>query len=565
VTDTGLLNLRWAHALVDGLAAAGVRRAVISPGSRSTPLVLALDRHPHIATEVLLDERAAAFFALGQAKADGRPGVVVATSGSAPAHWYPALLEAGLSHTPLLLISADRPPELQDWGANQTLDQHGLFGSHVRAFHQAGLPQADDHALRRMRLFAVRAVQQSLWPDPGPVHLNLPFREPLVPDAPEAHWPDATGPEFPLHLPPPALIQSRVGELAQRLNGRPGLILCGPGPCHDDFAHAVTTLARRLGCPLLADPLSGLRFGPWDRSHLLTRYDSWLRRFTRDGLPPLDWLLRFGAAPVSKPLLQYLEDSDSFQVLVTPFGDWPDPGQGSGALLRCDPTAFCRHLAEACDRTGPTETLQTLRTLEATAQPQPPSGAADDRPRAGPLIRSLLHALPAGATLFCGNSLPIRQLDACSGSADKPLHILGNRGASGIDGSAATLAGIAATTPGPVIGLLGDLTLLHDLGGLAAARKLPLTLVVLNNGGGGIFQQLPQARLSGFERYWLTPQGLDLAAAAQLFGLGHRRVERQSQFLPALEYALGRTDPQLIEVLMDPHPVSQQPHTPGQT
>ncbi len=553
MTDQGLVNLRWAHALVDGLAAAGLRRAVVSPGSRSTPLVLACDRHPRIETRVLLDERSAAFLALGQAKTDGLPTAVIATSGSAPAHWYPALLEASLSHTPLLLLSADRPPEQQAWGANQTLDQQKLFGGHVRAFHQAGLPDDDPALLRQIRLFGVRAVEQSLGPDPGPVHLNLPFREPLVPAAPESHWPAEAGPAFSLLRSEAALPPAQVAAMSGRLQGHPGLIVCGPSCPGGDFAEAVTGLARFLDCPLLADPLSGLRFGPWDRSRLLSRYDSWLRRHDPAELPPAHWILRFGAPPVSKPLLQYLENSGATQILVTPYSDWPDPPHRSTALVRSDPARLCRALSSAVPPASSGASLSGWQRLETEAAPQPIADDGADRPFEGLLIPELLQTLPPDTILFSGNSQPIRQLDSWSGSAAKPLRILGNRGASGIDGNVATLAGIADAANGPVVGLLGDLTLAHDLGGLAAIGDRPMVLIVLNNGGGGIFGQLPQAGLAGFERYWLTPQGLDLEQAARLFGLSHTQVQRQSAFRPALTQAMSSSGPHLLEVIIDRH------------
>jgi len=547
--DQGLTNLRWAYTLVDGLAAAGVRRAVISPGSRSTPLVLACERHPHIATRIHLDERGAAFLALGQSRADGVPTALIATSGSAPTHWYPAVVEASQSRLPLLLLCADRPPELQDWGTNQTLEQQRLFGVHVRAFHQAGLAEEDEAALRAIRQLGIKAVEQAGWPRPGPVHINLPFREPLVPAAAERLWPDGSGEPFPLARPPLPADAGQMEQLAARLEGRNGLLICGPGHYSEGFPSAVVALARRLGAPILADPLSGLRFGPWDKKLLLTRYDTALRRQT--ALPRPDWILRFGAPPVSKALLEYLGAQDAFQALVAPDGGWQDPLHRTAMLLRADPRLLCEALTQRVKPGAAPTWAAGFREAEAAALPDLARERAADRAFEGLIVPQLIAALPPGATLFSGNSLPIRQLDSWSGSGEKPLRILCNRGASGIDGNIATLLGLAAVAAGPVVGLLGDLALLHDLNSLAAAPGLRAVIVVLNNGGGGIFGQLPQARLADFERCWLTPQSLELEQVARLFDLSYRRVERQSGFVPELEEALSGLGVQLIEVLID--------------
>lgn len=546
MTDTGLTNLRWAYALVDGLAAAGLRQAVISPGSRSTPLVLACERHPLIETRVHLDERGAAFIALGQARRDTRPTAVIATSGSAPTHWYPAVVEAALSGLPLLLLSADRPPELHGWGANQTLDQQRLFGVHVRAFHPAGVPEDNPPALRQIRLLGSKAVEQSLWPAPGPVHINLPFREPLIPETPPTEWPREAGTPFPLALAPPAPDPAQMDRLAGRMQGRPGIILCGPTVRSSGWGAAVTKLAAKLNCPVLADPLSGLRFGPWPKDLLLTRYDTFLRKQPMQ--PEPDWVLQLGATPVSKTLNRQLARIRPERLLLAPDGVWPDPEHLAVEIVRADPATACLALADRL-QTGGMEPL-TRRLL--AAEHNTPEGVPreSDQPFEGHVIPELLAALPDASRLLCGNSMPVRQLDTWSGSGQKPLHIHCNRGASGIDGGIATLAGLAGDGR-PTVGLLGDLALAHDLNSLGALKKRHVVLIVLNNGGGGIFGQLPQANLEQFHRYWLTPQDLNLALVARSFGLNHHLIDRQSRFAPALELALNRPATHLIEVRID--------------
>ncbi len=544
--DQGLANLQWAFAFVDGLAAAGVRHAVISPGSRSTPLVLACDRHPAISTRVLLDERSAAFFALGMAKAGGAPSAVIATSGSAPAHWLPAVVEAARASIPLLLLSADRPPEVQDWGANQTVDQQRLFGSHVRAFHQAAMPRDTPQALAEVRLLGVKAAQRSRWPDPGPVHVNLPFAEPLVPMAPCSDWPHRPGPTHALARPRLQPPRTLIDDLAGRLDAGPGLLVCGPMDAAPGFARAATELALRLSCPLLADPLSGLRFGPWHDERLLSRYDTFLAA----GPPPEpDWILRFGAAPVSKTLLQWLARSPAHQIVVRDDAHWPDPTHTAALAVRADPAGLCRDLCTAVTpRPAGGFARAWLAAEQTAAQVSPSSGESPFEDR---IVAELIDTLPQDAVLFSANSQPVRQLDAWSGAGSRHLRILCNRGASGIDGNLATLLGIAATAQGPVVGLLGDLTVVHDLSSLSAAAELDAVLIVLNNGGGGIFEHLPQAALSQFETYWLTPQRIALENAARLYGVAYRAVRQGRDFVPALQDALARPGVTLVEIFVD--------------
>ncbi|MEN8167354.1 MAG: 2-succinyl-5-enolpyruvyl-6-hydroxy-3-cyclohexene-1-carboxylic-acid synthase, partial [Pseudomonadota bacterium] len=361
--DTASLNLVWSDKLFDGLTAAGVRQVVISPGSRSTPLVLAVNRQPRLNSWHHPDERSAAFFALGMASHARQPVALIATSGSAPAHWLPAVVEANRSGIPLLLLSADRPAELQACGSNQTVDQIHLFGSQVRGFHDAGSPMEDPQALAHIRRLAVQAVQQSCWPDPGPVHINLPFREPLTP----TQWPPVPppGPAAPVTHNRILPDNKQLQRIVCLLNRGKGLIVCGPAPQSTDFPQAVTTLARKLGCPLLADPLSGLRFGGHDHSQVISRYDGFLRSDPfKTGEQP-DWILRFGAAPVSKALLDYLASIDAPLVLCAPRGDWPDPLHQVTEIVRTDPTLFCNALFQMGLTTGPAEWLQRFTQAEA--------------------------------------------------------------------------------------------------------------------------------------------------------------------------------------------------------
>lgn len=547
MSDIAVANLRWAMALVDGLAAAGVRHAVISPGSRSTPLALACLRHPHLRTWVQVDERSAGFFALGLSKADRRPVMLVCTSGSAPANWFPAVIEASHGMIPLILLTADRPPELRDCGANQAIDQVKLFGGQVRASHELPLAETTPAALQNLGWLAVRAVDQSRWPLPGPVHINVPLREPLVPSGALPEYAAASMPKavsYPAMLP----AADEIGRWAAELSGRPGLIVCGEANYGNGFPAALAQLAAQLACPVLADPLSNLRFGAHDRSHIFSRYDAFLRRagFVEAHRP--EWVLRFGAMPVSRQLQNHLAASaEAAHFLVEAHGRWPDPLHLTTRLLRADAAATCAALIAARPLPAPLEWLEDFAAEESRAAEL---AQAAVKPIEAEVVETLVHQLEGGC-LFSGNSMVIRDLDSFAAGGAAPLRVVGNRGASGIDGNVSTALGLAAALGKPVTALLGDLAFYHDMNGLLAARGLHITLVVLNNGGGGIFGYLPQAGLEDFERAWLTPTELDFSHAARMYGLDYQRVEGGEDFAAALVAAQQHDGPDLIEVMID--------------
>lgn len=573
-------SLRWALALLEGLIRGGMQRLVLSPGSRSTPLVLAAQQRPELTLTPVLDERSAAFYALGLARASGRPVGLVCTSGSALGHWFPAVMEASESDLPLILLSADRPPELRGWGANQTLDQTRLFGPFVREFHDPGPAEDGPAGFKMMRALGLRAATVSLGRRPGPVHLNLPFREPLVP-APgclaagsaretdtariavgetSAAGAGAGGRGAPASVldrgfatgqgsrpwlisgPPPP-------ELDAMLVGR-GLICCGPSEWRPESVTHLWACAERLAVPVLCDPLSGLRFGPAVGPRI-SRYDSLLRNDRAAAALRPDWVLRFGRAPVSKTLLGWLEGVPT--ILVAPGRGWSDPNHDVRLRVDADPAGFCAWLrssewAPAEQAVADPDWLEgwiaaerRLDRLAAEYLDQAPWCEAH-------LLGELLTALPADEGLLCANSLPIRQLDTWSGTRATGLRVFGNRGVSGIDGQSSTLAGLNAGGV-PTTGLLGDLSFLHDLSGLFLIQRLDRPCVVLNNGGGRIFDYLPQRGLPGLERFWRTPLAIDLGALVGPFGIDHREVSDGAGFREALDEALGRGG--VIEVRLD--------------
>lgn len=521
--------------MVAGFVAAGVTDAVISPGSRSTPLTLAMLRQSGLRCEMVIDERSAAFFALGIAKASQRPVLLLATSGTAPANWLPAVIEASQAGVPLILISADRPPELQGCGANQTIDQIRLFGTHVRASHALGTPETGFDPAYLHRLTA-RLVEHTTWPHPGPVHINQPFREPLVPSGETAPiaLPERIRVSRPRLEPDPAA----VDEIIELISGRPGAIVCSEHPAEAGFAEAVTALAARLDCPVLAEPLSNLRFGPHDRSRLCAHYATWLkdRGFAERYWP--EWILHFGAWPVGRPLQNYLASASRAHVLIEPWPRWSDPSHKISHLLRADPLATCRALLSRAPAPAPDGWMAAFADKEA----------ASSTDQSAPHVAALLGELPADMPLFVGNSLAIRQLDSHSGTGLQASPFFANRGASGIDGNISTAIGIAAVH-GSVAALLGDLTCQHDLGGLALARGRNVVIAAVNNGGGGIFDLLPQAELPEFEQGWRTPQQISFEHAALTFGLGYVKAEDSQSFALALRHAFNTGGPWLIEFI----------------
>jgi 2-succinyl-5-enolpyruvyl-6-hydroxy-3-cyclohexene-1-carboxylate synthase len=545
----------FARALVDEWARAGVVDACVAPGSRSAPLALSLAGDDRMRVHVHHDERSAAFFALGLAKATGRPGIVLCTSGTAAAHFHAAVLEAHHGHTPLIVCTADRPPELRDTGAGQTIDQVGLYGVAVRWHRDAGVPEDVPGAGAAWRALAARAVAEAVGPPSGPVHLNLPFREPLVPtgaplvDAPgRADGRPWTGVAAPRRL----ADQQTVERVAATVDENPrGLLVAGWGA--GVTPATALRFAAAAGWPVLADPVSDLRTG----AHTVSTYDPLLRSASFATRHRPDLVVRVGAAPTSKPAVQSLLVPSVPQLVVDPDRSWLDPQHAAAELLAFDADAL---LSAVADRRGrrdaPSPWLDAWRSAERAART-----AIDDlldeweEPFEGRVARDLVAALPSGATLLVASSMPVRDVESFAPARDG-LRVLANRGVNGIDGFVSTTLGVAAAEPSaaPVVALLGDLCLLHDANGLlgAADRGVDATLVVLDNDGGGIFSFLPQAELpEHFELLFGTPHGLDLTDLARLHGLGAERVDKASEVVPAVEAAIAAGGVRLVIVPSD--------------
>lgn len=535
---TARLNALWAWRIMDGLAQAGAVHAVISPGSRSTPLTLAAMRHPGLQTHVVLDERSAAFFALGLAKATGLSSILICTSGSAVANWHPAVIEAAIAQVPLILLSADRPPELQACGASQTIDQARLFGQSLRAFHALPPAEADNGWL--VNLMA-QSMSESRWPKAGPVQINVALREPLLDEGGRMSPPPRiAAPE--VFLPKTVPGAEALDSAARLIEGKCGIIVCG---IEDMPKEAISNLAEALDAPILADPLSGMRFGRHDRSRVMTCYDLILR----GEVAAPDYVLRFGAPAVSKPLALWIDRIAAPLLAVTGNGQWSDPARNADAVLFGDFDLVANGLAERVrHRTSPLWIGEFLAG-EARAE----DTVERCRPRERGIIRAMIDQAVDGALLFVGNSMAIRDFDAFSGMSEKAIKVMGNRGASGIDGNLSTFLGAAHSGRFSAhLALVGDLTFLYDLTGLAAGG-INATIVVLANGGGGIFDYLaPGAQLpdEDYQKGWLTPQDVNIAAAAAAYGCQH--IETTSDdFQNALARAMAHEGLSIVEVAID--------------
>jgi 2-succinyl-5-enolpyruvyl-6-hydroxy-3-cyclohexene-1-carboxylate synthase len=525
-----------ATVLVDELLRAGLSDAVVAPGSRSAPLALALHeamRERRLRLHVRIDERSAAFLALGIAKVSGRPVAVVCTSGTAAANFHPAVIEAHESGVPLIVLTADRPPELRETGANQTIDQLKLYGSAVRWHCEVGAPEERPGMVAYWRSLASRAWAAAGEPDPGPVHLNVAFREPLVPAAGEAAWcepldGDLTGawtrvraatPGSVLHVPPT----------------RRGVLVVGDGARNVKRYVAAASMA---GWPVLSEPTGGARYG----DHALSSYHFLL------GVPefvdrhPPEVVVTLGKPGLSRPLLSFLRRAGEHIVVAPSLARWPDPVRSATQVAQ---------EVEIPVVAGDDAWLKSWRAGDdaAVAAIDGVLDATDEvtEPR---LARDLVAVLPGRALLLAASSLPIRHVDQVM-RPRRGVRIIGNRGASGIDGLVSTAIGAALAHSGPSYALLGDLAFLHDQSGLVLGpdeARPDLAIVVVNNAGGGIFSLLPQAGLPGpFERVFGTPHTVDLAYVAAAHGLPYTRLETMSE----LPKAMGGEGLRIVEARTD--------------
>ena len=528
----------FAATFVDELAVQGVEYACVSPGSRSAPIAMALQRHPKTNVFIQIDERSGSFFGLGLAKATGKPVVLLSTSGTAAAEFHPAVVEAFHSRTPLIVLTADRPPELRDVGANQAIDQQRLFGTAVRWFFDPGPPVEAPNAARLWRRLAARAYAEALS---GPVHLNLPFREPLVPPPGQVPVPIGESPQSMTagRLTPTS---EQVASIASALrNAKRPLVIAGE---MRDGARLAAGL-NRLGVPLLAEPSSQLR--RQESGAAIESYEALLRAGWSLQHGP-DLVIRLGGTPTSKVMNAWLAAAAAPTFLIDPERTWRDEDQVASNVLACDPQALIESLPPADAGAWRDEWVSAGRKATAAIAATLVSTPVYE----GHIVRALAARVPDTAQVFVGSSMPIRAADSFWPYARAGQTFYGNRGASGIDGLVSTGLGIAAArSSNPTVLLLGDLSVYHDMNGLWSLRRhgIKATIVVCDNNGGGVFNFLPQAQHTDvFEEIFATPLGLDFAQVARLYGLVYSPVTDRSGLEPALTDALGAQTSTMVVV-----------------
>ena len=566
------LHIRWAELLVDALVRAGVRDFVVSPGSRSTPLVLGIAKRADVRTHVVVDERSAAFFALGQARVAKVPSVLVCTSGTAAAHYFPAIIEASASFVPLVALTADRPWEDRDTGASQTIDQVKLFGDFVRSFADIGPPDAHPAAFRALVRIGAQAVAASLGPTPGPVHLNAQFRKPLEPVDVGVRelWEDACDALLASTSPRIERVESgrvesaAIDEIARACaNATRGVVVAGPSPLLSTADRdAILGFARAFGFPLLAETTSQLRFGKADDVVRFTSFDSVFRQKDLRAHFAPDCIVELGSAPTSAGYASLLEGLGRVRrFVVSPHGH-PDPRGDATILLKVAPSVFAREIegksAQIARSTSTREFLATIASAETIARRCATIDASGDALSEASVAKIAIDALPENSYLAIGNSNPVRDVDAFAHPVSRSIHVLHQRGAAGIDGLLSGAAGAASISSRPTLLLAGDLTFLHDLGGCAIASKTksPLVVLVVQNQGGRIFEELP-LRASrdaerAFEPFFATPQNVDLSHVAASFGAACARPASNADLARVLTSALDRGGLTIVEAVVPP-------------
>lgn len=555
------LNQLWAELIVDELVRHGITYFCIAPGSRSTPLVAAAARHQGVQTMVACDERSLGFHALGYARAAAKPAAVITTSGTAVANLYPAVVEASSDSVPMVILTADRPPELMDCGANQTICQNQLFGSFVR-WH-TDLPCPDSRISPAMALTTVdQAVYRSLFARPGPVHLNCRFREPLEPvggSMPEAYiqpiqrWQASRRPLTSYAMPRQILAEDEIARLAQLIDTiKRGMIVAGGLTSHSQ-RQAVLDLAGRMQWPVYADISSGLRFAGLP-THPIRYYDQALlsERFNQQAKPEL--VLHFGSHVTSKRLWQYFDQNRPERyIVIKPTSERYDPAHYVTDHLQTDIADFCQKVAAAITPGSSAAFAEFFQSRAALAQAAIAECIDGDDSLTEPFVsRMVSDIISESSGLFLSNSMPVRDMDLYAKSIHKPIVVGTNRGVSGIDGILSTATGFAAGLRKKVTLIIGDMAMFHDLNALSLLHKIqvPMVIIVINNRGGGIFDFLPISQhIDVFEPYFVAPHQFGFKGVCETFKVPYVRADNKAMFVEHYRQAAAGGLTTLIEVV----------------
>ncbi|MCJ0600406.1 2-succinyl-5-enolpyruvyl-6-hydroxy-3-cyclohexene-1-carboxylic-acid synthase [Enterococcus cecorum] len=523
--------------LIAGLKQGGVRQVVISPGSRSTPLALLVKREKDLQYFVAVDERSAGFLALGLAKSSQQPVALLCTSGTAAANFYPAICEAEASNVPLVVLTSDRPPELRNVGAPQTMSQNQLYADHVKFFVELALPESTPLMLRYSFWQGFQLATRATKGVKGVVHANVPLREPLLPDLTQ---------NTPIDL---SLAQTSTQSLiAQGWFQKKGMIVLGSERSLAE-AQLALILANHLDWPIVGDPLSQLASCDGETQNYVKQADVIFEE-TRD-LPEVEVILRFGKVPVTKNVMFYLRDSQAVQILVDETQQWPDYLYRSQYLVAESLTKVAKQILQSTPKRDQSY-LQAWQNLQKLAGQAIDETSEQFTFHESQLAMILMKTLARGEQLFVANSNAIRLVDRLSGVSENSFQIFGNRGVNGIDGILSTVAGLAMQTKARTYLLVGDLTLFHDMNGLQLLKsyQLPVTIILLNNNAGGIFSFLSQRSLTAddFDPLFATPLDLDFAQVAKTYELAYQKVESEADFEQAMANSRKLTGANLIEL-----------------
>ncbi|MGA7721326.1 MAG: 2-succinyl-5-enolpyruvyl-6-hydroxy-3-cyclohexene-1-carboxylic-acid synthase [Ignavibacteriaceae bacterium] len=537
-------NILWARSFVNELAVLGVKYVSISPGSRNTPLTIAFANNKAIKSFIHIDERCSGFFALGLAKASNSPVAVVCTSGTATVELYPSIVEAYQQRVPLIICTADRPPELLNMGANQTINQNNIYRNHIRWFYNAGLPDPDMKSIRNIKLAANNAVFYSTIKSRGPVHLNFPFKKPFEPDS----FTDEIDQKLLIFAGDTLSISKKqstgcdadISKQKWFLNifnyfkkCEKGLIIVGPDNYNPEFLTNCQILSKKLSYPVLADGTSQLRFGNHSKENIITNFDAFLRsdKFSKSHQP--DIIIQFGRTVTSKGLDTFLSNCTAARFMINEFGDWFDPADKALAVYACKPYLFCKGMIKLIDSRKPArENNSWLMDFKSEEKISSKLKARiinnSDFPNESRIINEILLAIPNECQIMISNSMPVRDFDYFASLNEKEIIIYNNRGASGIDGITSTALGIVAANPKPTVLITGDLAFYYDLNGLLSAKNynLPLVIVLINNNGGGIFEILPISNYREiFNEYFRAAHNLEFKTFVKAFGGNYKLIK----------------------------------------
>lgn len=525
-------NLVWTDIFVKQLEKCGVKNVCISPGSRNTPLVIAFHKSKKIKKFVNVDERSSAFFALGISKAEKKPAVLVTTSGTAVANLYPAIIEAYNSRIPLIILTADRPSYLANTGANQTINQIDIFKNHIRKFYNLELPDLTKKSITGLKKIAVDAYLTAAENDVGPVHINFPFEKPFEPSAFTDEISDSTLDEFVNLLEPQKNFSKKINldkTIAEIKKSKRGIIILGGSNYKKEFLTNLIRLSAKLKFPILAEGNSSIRFYKSESDWIIANHTAFLRSDEiKKELDP-ELILHFGSAPATNILLQFIESSRSKKIFINKFGDLNDPSRTAHKLIKCDELEFVKVIYNDTAINKVSDFSKKYSALDKIVENEKEKYFQENKIKIEPnLIKIITELIPQDSNLFVSNSMPVRDFDFFASKNNKNISVYTNRGASGIDGIISTAAGVAKSSTKETYLVIGDLAFYHDTNGLQilAQFKIPLKILLINNGGGRIFNLLPIANEKiDFDKYFRTELEIDFKSLVKAHKGNYRLIK----------------------------------------